>query len=304
MSDPSRLLDVSGDEASLLSAGMEMDPPADAKARVWNSLSVSLGVSALAAGTTSVVASEAAASTSVASGLGTNAIAGSGASGAVGAGGSATGIGVSGGGLASLGSSMTALLIGTLVVGGGAFYWATRAPAMNDVSQVAHGNSVRPALTPLLEVRSATTEGDRGAGSSLSPAAPSDGRATQSAAHGSASKLDAPRAAKGGVPQGPAVDRPLRAPTASDPSAIREESAALSRARLLLRQGNASAALVALQEMSAKFPRPSLAQERQALQIEALAASGQGALAAKQAEAFLAAYPKSALCDRIRGYAR
>lgn len=85
-------------------------------------------------------------------------------------------------------------------------------------------------------------------------------------------------------------------------SRLREESALVSEARGALRAGNAAEALTRLESARARFPDGVLGQEREALTIEALARSGQGALASARARAFLAAHPSSAHAERIQTF--
>lgn len=81
-----------------------------------------------------------------------------------------------------------------------------------------------------------------------------------------------------------------RAPNASQ---LREESMAVLAARSALRSGNAARSLALLEQARSTFPRGALGQEREALTIEALARSGQSAVARRRAEAFVRAYPRS-----------
>ncbi len=87
-------------------------------------------------------------------------------------------------------------------------------------------------------------------------------------------------------------------------SMLREESQALERARQALHGGDAVEALRRLNQMAARFPRGVLGQEREALTIEALAMSGQRAVASQRAAAFLRANPNSPHAARLRSYLR
>jgi outer membrane protein assembly factor BamD (BamD/ComL family) len=71
-----------------------------------------------------------------------------------------------------------------------------------------------------------------------------------------------------------------------------------------LRSGNAGRALALLERARREFPRGTLAQEREALSIEALAASGQTKVAAERARRFLDAHPSSMHAARVRSFAR
>lgn len=78
------------------------------------------------------------------------------------------------------------------------------------------------------------------------------------------------------------------------------ESAQLTRARAALRSGDAAGAERVLARMAVDFPRGVLAQEREVLAIEVLAAQGDGAAATRRARAFAKAYPGSPHSTRLR----
>lgn len=80
---------------------------------------------------------------------------------------------------------------------------------------------------------------------------------------------------------------------AESKSALRDESSAVLEIRRALRSGNAAAALSLIEQARHRFPRGALSQEREALTIEALAKSGAKVAAARKAQIFLHAYPKS-----------
>ncbi|HEX6272458.1 MAG TPA: hypothetical protein VFZ53_05445, partial [Polyangiaceae bacterium] len=71
------------------------------------------------------------------------------------------------------------------------------------------------------------------------------------------------------------------------------ESRRVAEARALLRTGKPLAALAALSALGAEFPRGALVQEREALVVEALLASGRRDEARQRAREFLARYPTS-----------
>ena len=95
-------------------------------------------------------------------------------------------------------------------------------------------------------------------------------------------------------------DEPSRAST----SRLAEESIAVIAARRALRDGDAAACLRLLEEASAAFPHGSLAQEREALTIQALADSGQLDLAKRRATRFLREHPESPHAADLRHIAR
>jgi len=67
-----------------------------------------------------------------------------------------------------------------------------------------------------------------------------------------------------------------------------------------LRSGRAAAALAALQALERDEPNGLLAQEREALSIQALAALGQRDVARKRAAAFALRYPASPHLSAVR----
>ena len=85
-------------------------------------------------------------------------------------------------------------------------------------------------------------------------------------------------------------------------SQLREEIATILDARRVLRAGDPARALTLLDAARARFPDGILAQEREALTIEALVRSGQRALATKRAEVFLREYPKSPHGADVRSF--
>jgi outer membrane protein assembly factor BamD (BamD/ComL family) len=85
---------------------------------------------------------------------------------------------------------------------------------------------------------------------------------------------------------------------------LREENRQVSEARAALRRGDASGALVQLEQIRTRFPLGVLVQEREVLTIEALARSGRRADASARAEAFLQAYPTSTLAERVQGFVK
>jgi outer membrane lipoprotein YfiO len=94
--------------------------------------------------------------------------------------------------------------------------------------------------------------------------------------------------------------RPARAeqdhasPSVAPPSSrLREESQLVLEARDGLRAGRAFLVLRQLEAARARFPDGALAQEREALTIEALCRSGQTVAARRRADAFVRTYPGS-----------
>ena len=86
-------------------------------------------------------------------------------------------------------------------------------------------------------------------------------------------------------------------------SQLREESALVIRARDAVRQGRANEAIGLLDSARGRFSDGVLAQEREALSVEALSGSGRATEAQSRAKAFLAAYPKSPHAARMKSFA-
>ncbi|MEO7036455.1 MAG: hypothetical protein ABI548_21100 [Polyangiaceae bacterium] len=114
------------------------------------------------------------------------------------------------------------------------------------------------------------------------------------------------------APAEAAPEAEVTAPTeATEPSAprraalgerLRQESALLTRARAELRGGNARAAQATLTRMQRAFGNGGLGQERAVLNIQALAAEGDAAAAARGARAFIAAHPESPHVPALRRF--
>jgi hypothetical protein len=97
------------------------------------------------------------------------------------------------------------------------------------------------------------------------------------------------------------VALPQRAHSGQDtPSALRKESLSLGEARAKFAAGDARAALDQVGRLSVEFPHGKLAQEREALAMDCLAALGDGEGARARALAFLARFPESPYLARVR----
>jgi hypothetical protein len=99
----------------------------------------------------------------------------------------------------------------------------------------------------------------------------------------------------------PAVPAPKRG---AEASGLSREVAALAAVRALLKAGDASGALYALDVAARERPRSVLEQEATALRIEALLAGHQVADAQTLAERFLRAHPNSPHVARVRALVR
>lgn len=90
-----------------------------------------------------------------------------------------------------------------------------------------------------------------------------------------------------------AATPPPPASASATPNAVLVESNRVAHVRTLLQQGNSAGVLSELAELDRLFPRGVLRQERDALRVEALLASGDRAAAREAAQRFLARYPRS-----------
>ena len=97
-----------------------------------------------------------------------------------------------------------------------------------------------------------------------------------------------------------ALREPSRKAEAKRSDALSAESAALTRARAALRAGDLAAAWRMLERMDGAFPSGVLAQERELLAIEVLAARGDAAASRVRARAVAKAYPSSPHTARLR----
>jgi len=85
-------------------------------------------------------------------------------------------------------------------------------------------------------------------------------------------------------------------------SQLREESLTVIAARQALRDGDAKGALRLLELARQRFRLGSLLEEREALTIQALAKSGNKALAASRAQAFINSHPRSPHAADVQRY--
>ncbi|HRG95482.1 MAG TPA: hypothetical protein PLR99_04475 [Polyangiaceae bacterium] len=118
----------------------------------------------------------------------------------------------------------------------------------------------------------------------------------------------APPAASSGValaptaPTAPTVEPPAQPalePSARPQTLLDEERGLLERGRVALARRDWVSSLEAVRAHRQRFPKGQLAEERDALEVQGLAAGGHTADARRRGEAFLAAYPQSMLRGRI-----
>jgi hypothetical protein len=100
----------------------------------------------------------------------------------------------------------------------------------------------------------------------------------------------------------PIKSAPRFAGSASRASRLEAEASMLAKVRSELRNGNAEGALVALNQLRARFPNGALGQEREVLAIEVLAANGDTARARRKASAFIATHPASPYSAKVKRF--
>jgi hypothetical protein len=124
----------------------------------------------------------------------------------------------------------------------------------------------------------------------------------------SAQASPAPPAASTGValaptaPTAPTEDptaRPGPEPSVRPQTLLDEERGLLERGRVALARRDWVSSLEAVRAHRQRFPKGQLAEERDALEVQGLAAGGHTADARRRGEAFLVAYPQSMLRGRI-----
>jgi hypothetical protein len=338
MNDPRRLLDPKGGDPtarSLLEAGLDMDPPPGAREQVWSQLSGALGATA------AVGAAKVAASSAKVAGAGATSIGPAAGASGVSAGGSALATSSEGAGAAKVAAGKLGfvklvagkwILLSVLAVGG--VVAAVAVPRVGGApSNVASVKDAPSSTDPTAKAEGASkaegvSKGDAASTSepavapnpaeaALSARAPSvSDRSAAGVADAESSHSREPRVARVAASARPAASAAAFAASstsestpsldvASSPgkSRLAEESAALADARARLVAGDATGALRALSDMDRDFGQGGLSQERAVLTIRALAESGQRALAAQKADAFLAAYPQSPLAARVQPFA-
>jgi hypothetical protein len=143
--------------------------------------------------------------------------------------------------------------------------------------------SSRPEPTPPAPHELVVVEG------ATSVAAPFHSAAATPNAPAAAESASSPAPSGASEPRGDSTraERPREAPP------VESESQRVARARAWLRSGDANRALQTLDALERDEPNGLLAQEREALAIEALAALGRRDAARARADAFLERYPRS-----------
>lgn len=101
------------------------------------------------------------------------------------------------------------------------------------------------------------------------------------------------------TPRTPPPNPRAAAPASSGDAELASERALVDRARSALLSGHPSEALEAVDAHARRFPRGRLAEEREALAVQALARAGERAQAKVRAEAFRRAYPESLFIEAV-----
>lgn len=106
------------------------------------------------------------------------------------------------------------------------------------------------------------------------------------------------------LPRPPTAPRPSTTATSSELTGKDErlaaERALLETAKTALGRGDPATALATLERHAQRYPRAQLAEEREALAVQALAASGRHAEARARAERFERTFPSSMLLPAVR----
>lgn len=95
--------------------------------------------------------------------------------------------------------------------------------------------------------------------------------------------------------------RPPRVADAAGPSGLRRERELVDAARASLASGHANEALASLSAHEKSFPSGQLAEERDALRVQALVAAGRRSDAEREGARFRAKYPASPLLPIVEG---
>lgn len=220
-------------------------------------------------------------------------------------------------GLSTLAVRWSSTLLGKVVVGvsslmlvaGGIALLRHRASASERASsvaaRVAHGAgrallpAIEPAATPAPSAAAALPSTPPSVAAPSTVLASAATEPTPSSSNASASPLSSASAGKSAAAQS-AQATPVSAPRVAKASSLPEQVSSLDRARVALNSGDASAALAEISRYRSTWPKGVFLTEASVLEIEALAKSGQVALAGKRARAFVTAHPDSPQVARLR----
>ncbi len=264
MTDPARLLDVGldGSCCRALKAAMVDEPPPEAKAQLWRSITLALPAAGVLLGATTAASGVKAATVATST---------NGAAGTVAAGTTTTVVGSSGLGL--LAGKAVAIGLGIGLAVNVATGVGTRALASKPTASVA---------VPQPTVAAPVVRAKPSPAASPAPAA----------------TTELPEVAGQAIPIAPATAPSVSIEITNDE--LREESALLVRTREALNASNASKALELIGEHRQLFSGGRLVQERDALEVQALVKVGEPEQAQSRARAFLSRYPESPHAEKIR----
>lgn len=280
MKDPIRLLDegtdLSPQERELLWSGRSMEPPPGAQDKIWAALNLPVGAAGGGGGG------------------GDGGLTGAGSSGVGSSGttifGSLAGIkGVIAGiaGIATIAGAVGAYVVGS-----------SEPPRKNPIVENPPRLEV-PSASPVLPMKEVVQDQPLAASAEAeAPAVPSAAAPLPDTSPDKSALLAEPDTDDTDVPpeEPPTETKQERA------SRLREENAVLADARAALRGGDPASALAKLDAAGGRFPDGVLAQEREVLEIEALARAGKSAEASARANTFLQKYPTSPHAAKVRGF--
>lgn len=279
MSDRDAPDDLPPELASLFAAERRRPAPSpEQKARVQAAIALTV-----AAGATTATAAAATSAVTSAASAGTSAIAGGGAAGAA-AGGAGVGVG----------AKITGLVLATAIAGVAGYGGVT---ALRDPAAHAPLHAP-PQSSPMMRIRPPSSEGAQR--ELLQPAAPPASSPAMGVLPAAKPLQTPPRPAAMAAkppPHAPPASSPEAVPSPAEPiaraTALREERALLEGARRDLAGGRPAAALAAVDAHGERFAAGALAEEREALRIQALVRLDRGADARAALARFRGAWPSS-----------
>lgn len=287
MTDPARLLstEIDGRSRRAMQAAISDEPPPGAKAELWRSITLALPAAGVLAGATTVASGVKAATlaSSATAAAGTS-VAASGAT----AVGSATVVGTSvaaAGTVAAVGASGLGVIAAKAVAVGLGIGLAVNV-ASTVATQVVDSKPAAPAVAPVSAPRAREAL-------PVNRAKPLPVTSPNVAVTTAPAEATVPSAATAA-----AARLLVSEPATSDE--LREESALLVRTREALNASDGARALELIRESRERFVGARLAQERDALEVQALVMAGETAQATARARTFLARYPESPHAEKIR----
>lgn len=278
MKDPIRLLDegtdLSPQERELLWSGRSMEPPPDAQEKIWAALNLPVGAAGGGGGDGGLT------------GAGSSGVGSSGTT-IFGALGGIKGVIAGVAGIATIAGAVGAYVVGL-----------SEPPRKDPIVQNPPRLEV-PSASPALPVKEVVQDQPLAASAEAeAPAVPSAAAPLPNNVPDKSASLADPDIDDTDVPpeEPPTETKQERA------SRLREENAVLTDARASLRGGDPASALAKLDAAGGRFPDGVLAQEREVLEIEALARAGKSAEASARANTFLQKYPTSPHAAKVRGF--